>query len=324
MDGPPDNLQPLEFDTSKHPLRHRFVGWCEILSRKLLRVEGSTDREQPYWASASLRILPQLRTGTGVFAPSHYNRPRTLASSDSDDFVLMVNRGGGFAVNHRNREIGLEAGEAYLMACEEPGSYTRTSAGPLTCVRVGRDVLARAIPHVEDQTGHRIACDTNGLKLLLQYVQFLEDNAMSDPQVLALATDHVHDLLALVLGAAGEARELAGKRGMRAAQLASIKAHVERNLARTDLSPEMLAGQFGLSARKIQRLFECEGTTFTAFLREHRLQRVHRMLASPRHDAMTITEIALACGFGDVSHFNRHFRARFGTSPRDVRTNKSC
>ena len=33
----------------------------------------------------------------------------------------------------------------------------------------------------------------------------------------------------------------------------------------------------------------------------------------------TVLDIALQCGFGDVSNFNRAFRAEFGLSPRAYR-----
>jgi AraC family transcriptional regulator len=32
-----------------------------------------------------------------------------------------------------------------------------------------------------------------------------------------------------------------------------------------------------------------------------------------------VLDIALDCGFGDVSNFNRTFRAEFGVSPREYR-----
>ena len=43
------------------------------------------------------------------------------------------------------------------------------------------------------------------------------------------------------------------------------------------------------------------------------------MLADKRHDAMKVSDIVFACGFGDVSDFNRRFRARFGCSPTHYR-----
>jgi AraC-like DNA-binding protein len=43
------------------------------------------------------------------------------------------------------------------------------------------------------------------------------------------------------------------------------------------------------------------------------------MLADRQHDKRKVSEIAYACGFNEVSYFNRCFRARFGTSPTQLR-----
>jgi AraC-like DNA-binding protein len=43
------------------------------------------------------------------------------------------------------------------------------------------------------------------------------------------------------------------------------------------------------------------------------------MLSDPRHDALSITDIAYLAGFGDLSHFNRSFRQRYGATPRETR-----
>jgi AraC-like DNA-binding protein len=52
---------------------------------------------------------------------------------------------------------------------------------------------------------------------------------------------------------------------------------------------------------------------------EHRLVHAHRTLKSPRFAGHTVSAIAFAAGFGDLSHFNRSFRRRFGASPTEVR-----
>jgi AraC-like DNA-binding protein len=44
-------------------------------------------------------------------------------------------------------------------------------------------------------------------------------------------------------------------------------------------------------------------------------QAASRLLAEPGQ----VLEIALDCGFGDVSNFNHAFRAEFGVSPRQFR-----
>src|SRR6266852_2184263 len=67
-------------------------------------------------------------------------------------------------------------------------------------------------------------------------------------------------------------------------------------------------------------LFEGEGTTFTEFVTGQRLARAYRMLTDPRLALRSITSVAFDSGFGDLSHFTRTFRRRFGDTPSDVRT----
>jgi len=43
------------------------------------------------------------------------------------------------------------------------------------------------------------------------------------------------------------------------------------------------------------------------------------MLASPRYANWTVSAIALEAGFGDLSHFNRNFKRRYGASPSEIR-----
>ncbi len=57
---------------------------------------------------------------------------------------------------------------------------------------------------------------------------------------------------------------------------------------------------------------------------DHRLQRAFTLLIVPHDSARRISDIALEVGFSDISHFNRLFRARFGVSPRGVRSAGSC
>jgi AraC-like DNA-binding protein len=66
-------------------------------------------------------------------------------------------------------------------------------------------------------------------------------------------------------------------------------------------------------------LFESEGTSFTGFIREERLQRALAKLLSPLSDHLRISQIAYAVGFNDLSYFNRAFRHRFGRSPGEAR-----
>jgi AraC-like DNA-binding protein len=43
------------------------------------------------------------------------------------------------------------------------------------------------------------------------------------------------------------------------------------------------------------------------------------LLGDARHDALKVSDIALACGFNEISYFNRCFRRRFGAAPTQFR-----
>jgi AraC-like DNA-binding protein len=78
-----------------------------------------------------------------------------------------------------------------------------------------------------------------------------------------------------------------------------------------------LAGEARLSPFHFLRTFEdLTGATPHQYLRRVRLRRAAvRLLDEPTK----ILELALDCGFGDVSNFNRAFRAEFGGSPNRFR-----
>jgi AraC-like DNA-binding protein len=80
-----------------------------------------------------------------------------------------------------------------------------------------------------------------------------------------------------------------------------------------------LAARHACTPRLVQRLFEQEGSTFTGYVLAQRLGRAYYMLSDPRRRADKISTVALDCGFGDVSYFNRMFRRRYGAAPSDVR-----
>jgi AraC-like DNA-binding protein len=82
-------------------------------------------------------------------------------------------------------------------------------------------------------------------------------------------------------------------------------------------SVDSMARQAGLSPYHFLRTFQgITGVTPHQYLLRMRLRRAAVRIASER---AKILDIALDCGFGDVSNFNRAFRAEFGVSPRIYR-----
>jgi len=78
-----------------------------------------------------------------------------------------------------------------------------------------------------------------------------------------------------------------------------------------------LAQEAGLSPFHFLRTFErLTGLTPHQYILRTRLREAAMRLAV---EHARVIDIALDCGFGDVSNFNRLFRAEFGVSPRVYR-----
>ena len=74
-----------------------------------------------------------------------------------------------------------------------------------------------------------------------------------------------------------------------------------------------LAEKAKLSPYHFLRCFESlTGTTPRQYVLRTRLRNAALRL---KQNSTSIIEIALACGFGDVSNFNHAFRAEFGKNP---------
>ena len=73
----------------------------------------------------------------------------------------------------------------------------------------------------------------------------------------------------------------------------------------------------------MQNLLGETGQSFSERVLELRLQKVRAMLANPRYDSLKISDVAYACGFNEISYFNRCFRRRFGASPTQYRGGKA-
>ena len=82
-----------------------------------------------------------------------------------------------------------------------------------------------------------------------------------------------------------------------------------------------LAREAGLSPYHFLRTFQrLTGVTPHQYVLRARLREAAMRLAV---EHARVIDIALDCGFGDVSNFNRAFRAEFGVSPRVYRLKKS-
>jgi AraC-like DNA-binding protein len=107
----------------------------------------------------------------------------------------------------------------------------------------------------------------------------------------------------------------AGKR-LGDAQFASACRLIEARRDDARLTADAVARAIGCSRASLYRLFEQRGLSVAEHIRTVRLNHGRALLRDPR---LGIGDIALRCGYDDLSAFGKAFRRRFGMTPRDWR-----
>jgi AraC-like DNA-binding protein len=316
---PDDASAGYSFSTDELPAMDRLGIFREVVGLQMARLDMEPLPDHSFHARGTVRAFPGLFALWSESSPVRVGRTRPLLSDGDDSYMLQWANCSG-SVESGGREAVVHAGDAILMTCAEATGMVLPSAFKTVTLKIPRKALGRSAHDANAWLLRPLPCDSEALKLLFCYVTLLKNlPAAAAPELQQMAVMHVHDLMALALGATRDGAEIARGRGLRAARLSAIENDIRKNLSDEHLSATVIARQRGLTPRVVQMLFENDGTTFTQFVLSERLAQARRMLASRRYDDRRIAEVAFACGFGDVSYFNRKFRARYGETPSDVR-----
>jgi AraC-like DNA-binding protein len=246
-------------------------------------------------------------------------RAATHVVDGNDDYVLSIPLEGRSSYAQPGRAEQFRGPfEGYVLLNDRPSEIRNEHQHRLS-LAIPRVALGGAKFDIDRVLKDGIP-PTPALRLLARYVQSLTTERGELPVAFErLAATHVCDLVALALGATGDAEIIARERGVRAARLVAIKADIATRIADGDLSVEAVARRLAISPRYIQALLRSEGTTFREYVLNKRLERAHDQLSDPSSAKFSIAEIAYASGFGDLSYFNQTFRRRYGMTPGDVR-----
>ena len=318
MDIPLD-FRPVRFASEDLPARDRLPAWRELYGPRVNGADVQPAPSVPFRANVTLRALPGFGLTTTESSPARYARTRRFLTDGRDYFGLHLSFADG-ACGQRGREIACGSRAAVLMNVAEAGWIVSPRQMRFLGLWFHRAKLDARVAGLDDRVLQPIASDTEPMRYLIGYIRYLEEQqTLTDPEVARIAAVHLRDLFVLVLGGKRDAAILAQGRGLRAARLQAIKRYVADNLGEHGLTVGGVAARHRVAPRYVQRLFEGEGTTFSEYVLNERLARVHTMLANPYYARWTVSAIALEAGFGDVSHFNRRFRRRYGLRPSDVR-----
>jgi AraC-like DNA-binding protein len=318
MRSPESDFALRRFSTRDLPERQRVAYWRDCFAR-FVNSDVEIDPDRALHAEAELLVWPELRALWSRESPMSYSSSRSQAADGEDTFVLIVRLNGISTLSQRGKEVSLGVGDAAGFLSADPAAAAVSDIESLV-LSVPRVALAPLVGSVASKAMKRIPRECEALRLLTSYAQTLRQGPVpTTPELRHLVSTHIHDLVAMVLGSTRDGAALAEGRGLRAARLRAIKADILAHLGSSRLTVGAVALRQGVTPRYVHMMFEAEGVTFSEFVLGKRLACTYRMLTDPRFRLMTISAIAFAAGFGDLSHFNHTFRRRFGATPSEVR-----
>lgn len=309
----------LRFSTRGLPERMRVPMWREEFGRCIVHADIETSSETPFLAEATLQVLQGLRTLALQGSAMRFNRSKANVVDGDDSVGLIVCSPGRSQLSQRGQEIEFRAGDAIAVLHAEPVIVTYTE-GLQFGLSVPRDALTPRVRNVESLAMRPISRRTEALRLLMTYLKSaLKEDVLAAPKLREAVVTHIHDLVALAISECAPLGESSASAVVAARHSAALD-HIAAHFQDPELSLELVARCQGISPRYLQHLMTSSGTSFTECVNELRLQRAFAFLIEPHGSTRRICDVALEVGFSDISHFNRLFRARFGVSPRGVRS----
>jgi AraC-like DNA-binding protein len=308
------------FSSDHLPEAERLAIYREVFGAFVVKLDLTPIDGRPFRELATFHTFDNLGIG---FSETNGNigiRTKALVADGNDDLVLCTNLGGLSLPSQRGRELTMRAGSATLISLGECGRQDFPEHTRYMWWRIPRRTLGAFVANPEDMLLREVPADNEALRRLIDFTTTtLDQQKLRAPDRRRRFAAAVHDLLALAIGASDEAAEQARAGGLRAARLQAVKADAVVRLGDPGFTVAAAAARQRVTPRYVQALFESEGTTFSSFLLERRLARVNAALRDPQQAGRRISAIAHEAGFGDLSHFNRDFRRRYGASPSDIR-----
>ena len=245
---------------------------------------------------------------------------RTAARARADGvdaFMCSLELTAGFGAVVGDVELAVGTGQVTFWDLSRPVSKI-ARGGRTLCLTIERDALEKTLPSVHGL--HGLTLGTMGT-LAADHLRNLSRELSALPSDSALGLGRATtELLAACVRPSLERVEQSGR------VIPDLLRHrvdhfIRQKLQDPDLSPEQIARGVGLSRASLYRLFEAEGGVAN-HIRDERLQVAYRLML--RSDEIRrVGEIGFELGFKTEAHFSRAFRAKYGASPSEVRSNRA-
>ncbi len=319
---------PTVVSIDEVPSARREAMWRNAVCDTFVRLDCTPERNAPLHGRIEAGKLGDLHVARVVGSAQRVERTRNHAARADEAFVLVsVQLHGRTVVRQAGSEAVLMPGSIAFYDTTRP--YTLTLPGDFDQIvlHLPHQHLERSVPGGLDHMAQRMNAShpfAQAILALAPQLLYLVDSAR--PAIAHRTAAAAEELILLALDslAANPPEGTEPTRPARAAAPNAIawrtRELIGRQLEDAGLTPARLARQAGVSLRRLQEVFQSQGTTLTGCIWDMRLEFARGLLADAQHHWESIGTIAYRAGFNDLGHFSRRFKQRFGMSPREYRT----
>ncbi|MCC0066184.1 MAG: helix-turn-helix domain-containing protein [Rhodovulum sp.] len=287
-----------------------------VLATETLRLANKcAGREMFRWTTRTATNAPVRASNGALVAPDTLD----WAGGPGADLVLLC--AGYHPLAHLTARVRAYASRAATTPCVIGGVDT----GTVILAELGLLDGRKAVLHYEAEAAFRerwpdIDVTDRIFCLDRQRLTAAGGTATGDAVLAWIAHDVDEDLAAATANGMIHGKPRSSDTPQRNAMTADPLLMQMHRMMLENLSPpipvEEICRRLGLSAKQLRRrCLAAHGLTPSACYRNRRMEAAHHLIVNSQ---LSMTEIAVACGFASLPGFSRAMRARFGLSPKQI------
>jgi AraC-like DNA-binding protein len=317
--------------TEKIAPSNASAAWRDAVCDTFVRLECELEKRTPFHGLLEAGAVGDLHVARVKSSPQVVRRTLELAEQASDAFVLLsIQTRGKTLIQQGNHETMLTPGCIAFYDTARPYTLSLPNDFDQIVLHLPRDLVEKSAPGGLDHMAEKLNASNPFAQAILALAPQLLRIATAAPTLLAQRTAAAAvELIALALASLANSKEAMLGMGRDSAVVTSASADsilwrardaISQHIADTNLTPTALAAQMKVSLRRLQEVFQAQGTTPSDCIWEMRLEYARNLLAAQQNQKDSITTLAYRAGFSDTAHFSRRFKQQFGMSPREYRS----
>ena len=301
-----------EWTTARVPRTQAIDYWNAVLSENVIELDVESD--VPRGFGGHIAATPLADQAAFLISARHNQRAvHATRARANDHYVLIHMRTGQLNLATPAHAACLKTGDMVLLSVAESFRFESPARTSSLVLQFNHAWLKRWLPLADDCIGQRVDGQRGWGRTLssaLWNIEPTDFSAWHKPP--AGVAEQVAGLLTLAL----EPQRATSRSD---ALLARINDILRHRFEDPDLGPAAVAAAAGISKRYLHQVCATTGSTFNQRLFSLRVDHACRLLGNASYDRLTITDVALACGFSDSSYFTRVFRQRLNLTPTEYR-----